>query len=98
MVMVSPNQTSAGMRAEETVLAVLPRTADVRRGRGDVAADLTVNGQPLEIRWIGDGRLGDVRGLLTNRRHRPDVAVARRLSPGARAASSSSARSPSCPN
>jgi hypothetical protein len=80
------NQTSSGLRAEKAVLAVLPRTARVRAGTGNLAADLTVNGQPLEITWIGDGRLGDVRRLLANRRHRPDVAVARRLSPGARAA------------
>ncbi len=85
--MVSLNQTSTALRAEETVLAVLPRTANVRRGTTtDTAVDLTVNGQPLEIKWIGEGRLSDVRRLLANRRERPLVAVARRLSPGARAA------------
>ncbi len=85
--MVSLNQTSTALRAEETVLAVLPRTANVRRGTTtDTVVDLTVNGQPLEIRWIGEGRLGDVRRLFAYRRDRPLVAVARRLSPGARAA------------
>ncbi len=78
--------TSAGARAAETVLAVLPRTTEVRRGAGANGADLTVNGQSIEIKWIGEGRLGDVRRLLANPRDRPLVAAARRLSPGARAA------------
>src|SRR5690606_18668100 len=43
-----------------------------------------INGQPLAIRWIGEGRLGDARRILSKRRGRPDIVVARRISPGAR--------------
>ena len=76
-----------GSRAERAVRAVLPRTTKVRAAVSDGdGCDLVVNGQPVEARWVGEGRLGDVRGLLTSRRSRPDVVVARRLSPGAREA------------
>ena len=50
------------------------------------AADLIVNGQQLEIEWVGEGRLGEVRRLLADRRARPDVVVGRRLTSGAREA------------
>jgi hypothetical protein len=74
-------------RAERAVLAVLPRTTKARTlASADDPADLVVNGQVLNVKWVGEGRLGEVRRLLANRRKRPDVAVARRLSAGARAA------------
>lgn len=83
--MPAPATSSAGLRAEETVLAVLPRSADVRRGKDGNRGDVIVNGQRVQIKWVGEGRLGDAQRLLADRRHRPDVAVARRFSPGARA-------------
>jgi hypothetical protein len=43
-----------------------------------------VGGQPLQIRWVGEGNLGDVSALTTQRPAGPLVVVARRLSPGAR--------------
>jgi hypothetical protein len=78
-------RTPIGSRAEQALLAVLPPSVNVRRvGSGD-GIDVIVNGQPIQIKWLGEGRLGEVRRLLADRRGRPDVVVARRLSPGARA-------------
>ena len=76
------SRTPSGTRAKQALLAVLPRSVDVRHVD---AGNVTVNGQSLEIKWLGEGRLGEVRRLLAGRRGRPDVFVARRLSPGARA-------------
>lgn len=73
-------------RCVAAVRAVLPRSVDVRQPRGDAQSDLVVNGQVIDIKWAGEGQLGDVRPLIALRRHRPDVVVARRLSPGAKAA------------
>lgn len=75
----------AASRAELALLAVLPRSADISYpGSGD-GTDLIVNGQALEVKWLGEGRLAEVRRALADRRRRPDVVVARRFSPGARA-------------
>lgn len=73
-------------RAEEALRAVLPRAVRVRHPKADDRADLIINGQPVEVKWAGEGQLGDVRPFIARRRGRPDVIVARRLSPGARAA------------
>jgi hypothetical protein len=71
-----------GPRAERTLLAVLPRSVDVRTDSG--GADLVVNGHALQVKWAGEGQLGDVRRLLARLARKPDVVVARVLSPGAR--------------
>lgn len=77
----------AASRAEQTVFAVLPRSAEVSLPTDHAGADLIVNGQPLTIKWAGEGNLGDVRKLLEESPEpRPDVVVAQRLSPGAREA------------
>jgi hypothetical protein len=81
----SPNR-STGRRAVETVLDVLPRSVKVREAKRDSGTGLIVGNQPLEIKWVGEGNLGDVRPVLASRRGRPDVVVGRRLSPGAREA------------
>ncbi len=73
------------VRAETAVLDVFPSTAEVRRGPDDGRADLIVNGQAFEIKWIGDGRLADVRRMLQDASSTERlIAVARHLSPGAR--------------
>lgn len=79
----------AGRRAVETVLDVLPRSVKVHEAKHDSTADVIVGNQPLQIKWVGEGNLGDVRPVLALRRGRPDIVVARRLSPGAREALSS---------
>lgn len=71
-------------RARRAILAVLPRAAGV--GVPGEGQGLTVGGQELRVSWIGEGNLRDVRALLAGRDQMPDVAVARRMSPGARAA------------
>lgn len=72
-------------RARNALRAVLPRAADIH---DQPASDgvLIVNGTPLRVQWIGEGWLGDVRSMLAQAGGRPDVAVARRMSPGAREA------------
>ena len=83
----TPNDTSGdtGRRIADALQAVLPRTVRVETPR-DASADLVVNGTPLEVKWAGEGWLGQVGPLIGRGRRRPDVVVARRMSPGARQA------------
>lgn len=74
-----------GTRAEQALLAVLPRSVDVRSGVADDGVDLIVNGHPLRVMWAGEGQLGDVRRVLAQHHSMPDIVVGRVLSPGARA-------------
>lgn len=76
----------SGHRAEKAVLAVFPQSAKVKTPNGDPAVDLIINDQPFSIKWIGEGRLSDARRILSQQRARPNVVVARRMSPGARRA------------
>jgi len=70
-------------RALEALRTVLPRAAHVKAA----TAGLVVNGVPMDVTWAGEGWLRQVRPLLVRRgRRRPDVVVARRMSPGAREA------------
>lgn len=74
-------------RAVLALRAVLPRSTPFSLVRvGDRGSDVTVNGVEVEMCWVGEGDLGRIRQLLAGRRRRPDVVVARELSPGARAA------------
>lgn len=69
-------------RAYEALEHVLPRSAEVRRSGNHVV----VNGHPLNIQWIGRGWLADAQAVLAASGELPLVAVARRMSPGARKA------------
>ena len=82
--MTTVRERDPGRRAEEAVRAVLPRAAKVRVGDVDAGVDIVVNDHPFQIKWIGDGRLADAKRVVSTRRGRPDIAVARRMSPGAR--------------
>lgn len=82
--MTTVGERDSGGRAEDAVRAVLPRAAKVRVGGVDAGVDIIVNGHPFAIKWIGDGRLADARRVMSTRRGRPDIAVARHMSPGAR--------------
>ena len=73
-------------RAVGAVLSVLPRSVKARVPKRNAGPDLIVGGHALQIKWIGEGSLGDARRVVANRHGRPDIAVARRLSPGAREA------------
>ena len=64
---MASTQSSGATRAEQAVAAVLPSPADVTLAGAGERYDLVVNGQQLQVKWIGEGRLGDVRRLLTDR-------------------------------
>ena len=74
-------------RAEAAIAAVLPRSVRVLSGREkDHVVDLDLNGQTIEVKWLGEGGLRQTRELIRSQRNRPDVVAARRISPGAREA------------
>ena len=74
-------------RSETAVADVLPPSVRIRRRRKDGhSVDLELNGQPVRVRWLGEGGLRQARELIAQRNDRPDIAVARRLSTGARKA------------
>lgn len=74
-------------RVEKALRAILPLGADVRVARvAGPVAELKVNGRRLRARWAGEGWLRQIRGLLADETGKPDVVVARRMSPGAREA------------
>lgn len=72
------------MRPIRALLDVLPRTVSVDIPRDDPRADVIVGGQKLDVKWVGEGSLGAVVSLLRSAEHKPDVVVARQLSPGAK--------------
>ncbi|MGQ0637635.1 MAG: type IV toxin-antitoxin system AbiEi family antitoxin [Planctomycetaceae bacterium] len=78
--------SQSGDRGERTVRAVLPPTAKIKAARTDQNFDFVVNGQPVEVKWIGSGHLGDVHAVLKKPAKRNVILVARHMSPGARAA------------
>ena len=79
----SPPDRNRGARA---VCAVLPAMADISAPLEAHDADLVVNGQSIEVKWIGEGNLANIRRALEERRGRNVVLVGRQMSPGAREA------------
>ena len=74
-------------RCVAAVAAVLPRSVEVRHTREDGRSIcLELNGQPIEVIWLGEGRLRQARELIAAREGRPDLVVARLMSLGARSA------------
>ena len=74
-------------RCEAAVAAVLPPSVRVRRSGGDGrSVILHLNGRRIGIAWLGEGGLRPARETIAGRGNRPDIAAARRMSPGARAA------------
>lgn len=73
-------------RVQAALRAVLPPTAELALIRvvGPVS-ELRATGHRLRARWVAEGWLRQVREVVTDKR-RPDVVVARRMSPGAREA------------
>jgi hypothetical protein len=72
-------------RGERAVLAVFPPSVNVIEPASDRENDLVVNGQTLNVKWVGQGHLGDIRAALDNRPECNAILVARQMSPGARA-------------
>jgi hypothetical protein len=73
-------------RGERAVRATLPAVAEIAAPRADREVGLVVNGQPVEVKWIGEGNLADARIALGEQPGRNVILVGRQLSPGARAA------------
>lgn len=86
MAMTNESQRGAAQRAIGTVLDVLPRSVRTDVSTRDTGADLIVGSHRLQIKWVGEGSLGNVRRFIENWPSHPDVVAARRLSPGAREA------------
>lgn len=82
--MARRTHSRAQSRAEQAFLDVLPPAARVQSS-ADHGADFVVGDRAIEVKWVGEGNLGDVRRVL-GLPLRPDVVVGRRLSPGAREA------------
>lgn len=72
-------------RAEQAFLDVLPPMVRLETCVGPSGPDFVLGDRTIEVKWVGEGNLGDVRRVLDAPR-RPDVVVGRRLSPGAREA------------
>jgi hypothetical protein len=79
-------ESSVTHRLQAAVRAVLPRSVSLRVRGGDSVFDFFLNGTAIEAKWLGEGGLRQVREVLAHKRHRPNIVVARRLSPGAREA------------
>lgn len=74
-------------RLESALRAVLPPMTQVRTAHASGSGvQVKVNGRRLRVRWAGEGWLRQIRRILDDTGHRPDVVVARRMSPGAREA------------
>ena len=77
-------------RAEAAVAAVLPRSVRILRGREEEhTVDFELNGQTIQVKWLGEGGLRQTRELIASQKTRPDVVAARRISPSARESLSS---------
>lgn len=69
-------------RVLDALANVLPRSAEVRPVPGS-SDSVVIGGKKLVVAWAGEGGLSNVRRALATDR-RPEIVVARRLSPGAR--------------
>ena len=79
--------TPAGERIAQAIRAVLPAGALVGlAGLDDDLVRVDVDGAHFTAGWIGEGWLRDARAALADEGRRPEVLVARRMSPGARSA------------
>lgn len=72
-------------RVITALAAVLPAAVSVRRVTRRGPGLFTVNGEPVSVAWVGEGRLPDVQAVADAGQDRPDIVVARCLTPGARA-------------
>ena len=81
------NEHDTTQRAIDAILGVLPLSArDTVSGPG--RSGVTLGGRNLDVRWVGEGNLGDVKAAIGDHDRRPDVVVGRQLSRGARDAAS----------
>lgn len=77
-------RSNVPQRCEAAVAAVLPPSVRIQRDGGDSRSiGIKLNGKRIEVAWLGEGGLRQARELIASRRKHPDVAAARRMSPGA---------------
>lgn len=80
-------KTPTAERVEQAIRAVLPAGTPVGLAVvDDELISVDVDGGSFTARWIGEGWLRDVRAALADAGRKPEVLVARRMSPGARSA------------
>ena len=75
----------AARRAQTAVTVVLPRAVQILRTReSEHTVELVLNGHRIQVEWLGEGGLRQIRQLIARQENRPDIVTARRLSPGAK--------------
>ncbi len=80
----APTQPARVVRA---LRSVLPAGTPIEVATGDAGLiEVTIGTERVTVVWIGEGWLGDATRALASVAERPLVVVARRMSPGARAA------------
>jgi hypothetical protein len=86
--MIKQNSASSNSynRGKRALLAAFPPFVNIVEPIADKDADLVVNGQALNIKWIGQGHLGDIHKFLEGQAKDNLILVARHMSPGARVA------------
>ena len=77
------NPPKTGARAARAIIDALPRNSLVSAKTDGTRLIVELGGQQLEAAWVGEGRLRDIREMLS-RSPRPDIVIGRQLSPGAR--------------
>lgn len=76
--------TAVPRRAEEVLRGVLPPTVGVTVRNDAAGLIASVGGREVRVAWAGEGWVRDVRPFVAGDGDRPEVVVARRISPGAR--------------
>lgn len=77
--------SSHARRIEIAVRSVLPPSVRVQLGKKQASTvALTIAGHRINARWLGGGWASEIRAVLKKPGPRPDVLVARQMSPGAR--------------
>ena len=73
----------ADERAARALVDVLPRGTDPRIASAPAGLIVEFGERRLTASWVGEGHLRDIRRMLSDS-SRPDIAIGRRLSPGAK--------------
>ena len=81
--MATPASASSGptSRAIRALAAVLPGKVRIEASGSEV---VTIADCAVQLLWVGDGALRDVREVLGSEKDQPDIVAARHLSPAAR--------------
>ncbi len=77
------NPSKTGARAARAIIDALPRNSLVSVKIDGTRLIVKLGGKRIEAAWVGEGRLRDIRELLS-RSQRPEIVIGRQLSPGAK--------------